>query len=254
MDKKDFYEIEKSFHDRSAEIVLDIRKDMTVPEKEKWNFVLNIMGNFESKRILDVGCGFGRESILLSKYGGLVKGIDISTKTIEVAKKNAFDQGIENINFEVLNVEVLDCLEGKYDIILCKASLHHFYDVKEIINKLYGCLDNNGLMIALEPKSENPIAVVGRKFFNPSTSTEHPFRTGELENIFKEIFGNFNVKYFNLFSPLCFTFGKIRFLRFNLVKNITFQLLDPIDKFLLSYDLIKKYSWVEVVWSYKISN
>ncbi len=249
-DKKKHYDVEKSFHDDLAKTVKPLR-DIEIWEIENWNYILNVIGNLKDKKILDVGCGFGRESIILSKKGALVTAIDISDKSIEVAKISASSQGINNIDFKVLKVENLDC-EKKFDIIFCRGSLHHFYDVKGVIKHLYRCLKNEGIIIAQEPKAENPIAVIGRKFFNPSTPTEHPFKTGELKEIFSDIFGNAHVKYFNLVSPLCFTFEKIKFLKSDPLKNALFKLLDPIDKFLLSYGPMEKYSWLEIVWSTKI--
>ena len=106
-------------------------------------------------------------------------------------------------------------------------------------------------MIVQEPKSENPIAIIGRRFFNPSTPTEHPFSTGELELIFRNRFGNVSVEYFYLFSPLCFIFEKIDLLKVPTLEFITFKVFDLIDKVLLSFNAFKKLSWVEVVWSIK---
>jgi len=209
---------------------------------------MGIIGDMNKKRILDVGCGFGRESILLAKNGALVTGIDISHKSIQVAKKLALDEGIDNIDFKVLKVEDLT-YENEFDVVFCRGSLHHFYDVESVVKTLYKALKKDGLMIAQEPKTENPIAIIGRKFFNPSTPTEHPFQTGELKNIFNEVFGNVHTEYFNLISPLSLTFGQIKFLDSKMMKTISFKILDPLDKLLLSFNSMKKYSWLEVVWS-----
>ncbi len=211
---------------------------------------MGVIGDLNKKKILDVGCGFGRESILLAKRGALVTAIDISHKSIQLAKKMASDEGVDNVDFKVLKVEDLT-YENEFDVVYCRGSLHHFYDVESVVNTLYKSLKKNGIMIAQEPKSENPIAIIGRKFFNPSTPTEHPFQIGELKNIFFKIFGNVHTEYFNLISPLCLTFGQIKFLDSKRLKNVSFKILDPFDKLLLSFNSMKKYSWLEVVWSTK---
>lgn len=242
-------EIEKSFHDSLAGKIVSSPEKVDTWETENWNFILDNIGDLKNKRILDVGCGFGRDSILFAKNGAIVTGIDISDKSIELAQKSAINHNV-NVNFKVLKVEDLD-YEHHFDVIYCKGSLHHFYDVEKVISILYNCLKEGGLLIAQEPKAENPIAVIGRMFFNPSTSTERPFKTGELNHLFTKVFGNCNAKYFNLFSPICFTFAKIRFLNSGFLRNIVFNLIAPIDRVLLKYNFFKKYSWIEVVWSYK---
>lgn len=246
-----FHEIEKSFHDDLAETIGDPLKEIDVWELESWEYIMSIIGDNGNKKILDVGCGFGRESIILAKKGALVTGIDISDKSIKVAREMATSEKVHNIDFKVLNVDELD-YHNEFDIIFCRASLHHFQDVASVIEILYNSLKNKGIIIAQEPKSENPIAIVGRKFFNPSTPTEHPFRTGELENIFIKIFGNAHVEYFNLVSPLCLIFGQIKCLNSRILKNSMYKLLNPIDKLLLSHNQMQKYSWLEIIWSIKM--
>lgn len=201
-DKKNFYTIEKSFHDNLAETVTKPLENIDIWEIENWHYIRDIIGNLKDKKILDVGCGFGRESILFAKKGAVVTGIDISDKTIKVAQRSAKKQGV-TVDFKVLKVEDLNCT-NKFDVVYCRATLHHFYDVQEVIRILQNCLNDNGIIIAQEPKAENPIAIIGRKFFNPSTETEHPFNTGELKEMFTDIYGTCNVKHFYLLSPSLF--------------------------------------------------
>ena len=106
-------------------------------------------------------------------------------------------------------------------------------------------------MIVQEPKDENPIAIIGRKFFNPSTPTEHPFKTGELEVMFMKNFGSIRAKHFFVFSPLCFIFEKIKFLDSPNLRDICFSILSPVDEILLHFDMFKKYSWIVIDWAPK---
>jgi 2-polyprenyl-3-methyl-5-hydroxy-6-metoxy-1,4-benzoquinol methylase len=40
------------------------------------------LNDLNGKRILDAGCGSGEKSILFSKYGGIVTGVDLSSGQI----------------------------------------------------------------------------------------------------------------------------------------------------------------------------
>ncbi len=45
--------------------------------------------------VVDMGCGAGRESVFLAECGFDVIGVDISSKALEIAKRRAWDAGVE---------------------------------------------------------------------------------------------------------------------------------------------------------------
>lgn len=50
---------------------------------------LKLLGNVKGKMILDLGCGSGIYARILTEKGAKVRGIDISSKLLEIAKKEA---------------------------------------------------------------------------------------------------------------------------------------------------------------------
>src|ERR1700681_2946603 len=52
-------------------------------------FRFRVLGDLRGKAVLDVGCGDGSNSVLLAKLGALVTGIDLSPKSIELARRKA---------------------------------------------------------------------------------------------------------------------------------------------------------------------
>jgi 2-polyprenyl-3-methyl-5-hydroxy-6-metoxy-1,4-benzoquinol methylase len=236
---------EESFHDQLALNSTHL-EDVAIWEKESWKYIFDTLGNLENKKVLDIGCGLGRESIFMAKNGALVTGIDISSKNIEKAKQYASEYKANNTRFIVINIYNLNYID-EFDIVFCRASLHHFPDVNSVIQKAHKSLKVGGIMIIQEPKAENPIAIIGRRFFNPTTITEHPFKFGELEAQFQKVFKNVNVKYFYIFSPICFIFNKIKYIKNKRLEDLFFSLLNPFDNFLLSFNLFKKFSWILVL-------
>lgn len=97
--------------------------------KEKYNkFTKNI--KFGGK-ILDVGCGSGRDLIAFKSLGYDVIGIDASTKLVEIAKKNfKADVFIKEFN----DIE----WKQEFDGVWCMASLLHLQkeELISILNKL----------------------------------------------------------------------------------------------------------------------
>lgn len=71
-------------------------------------------------RIINYGCGTGRHDLALSKLGYQCTGIDMSSMMIEIAKKNAKDEGIA-IDFSVADIREYEP-QKKYDAVI---SLFH---------------------------------------------------------------------------------------------------------------------------------
>jgi SAM-dependent methyltransferase len=73
-------------------------------------------------RVLDIGCGYGRDSIFVAKSLGFrVLGIDISEKAIEMAKENAIKAEAKQAEFKVTDFRELT---SYFDVILV-SNLYH---------------------------------------------------------------------------------------------------------------------------------
>lgn len=209
------------------------------------------MGNISGKKILDLGCGLGRASTWLATRGAIVTGVDISEVSICKAQALAKKMGL-NITFKLGNVDKLN-YDSEFDIVFCKGFLHHLPDVRSSLYHYCQYLREGGLIIAQEPKKENPIASTARKFssFRPTIRGEHPFKTGELEGLFKEVFGKTECRYFYLLSPLHLIFSRIKLLRSRKLGKASFYALNVLDRILLTVPWMRKYSWLEVTYARK---
>ncbi len=110
------------------------------------------------------------------------------------------------------------------------------------------------MIIAQEPKLENPIARIGRRTFSPSTLTEHPFKQDELKRIFREVLDKVHVEYFMVLSPLCYTFAMIPYLRNKKLRDNMFIVLNKIDGVLFKGEFLKKYAFLEIIHGIKRSD
>lgn len=75
-------------------------------------------------RVLDVGCGAGEHTILLTRLGYDVLGVDYAPAAIEHARANAAAQGVD-ARFAVADAMNLD-RDARYDTILDSALFHIF--------------------------------------------------------------------------------------------------------------------------------
>jgi ubiquinone/menaquinone biosynthesis C-methylase UbiE len=98
-------------------------------------------------RALDIGCGDGADSILLSKKGVQVAGIDISRYGIARARRFAMNVRPRPV-FIVGNFLKLK-IDEKFDIVILNFVLHHFKEryKKMAIEKAMKCTDIKGINV-----------------------------------------------------------------------------------------------------------
>ena len=102
-------------------------------------------------KILDIGCGNGRDSYFFNKKGFNVTGIDISQKAIEKNSKNK----IKNLLFKKFDIGK-DKIKDKFDIIYCRFFVHTVDNLLE--NKLITLIKNSkykGTLVFFEFRNYN---------------------------------------------------------------------------------------------------
>lgn len=99
---------------------LDIKNMSWVEEtKAQVDFIWNALGLTGKENILDLGCGYGRHSLELSKKGCNVIGVDITKDYVEDANKSANDQ---NLSAEFIHSDIRDIkFTNEFDIVLNMA-------------------------------------------------------------------------------------------------------------------------------------
>ncbi|MCJ7656091.1 MAG: class I SAM-dependent methyltransferase [Dehalococcoidia bacterium] len=104
----------------------------------------------EERLILDLGCGVGLSSIILSKYGYEVAGLDIIFEGLRKTK-TIVEPG-EILPFLVVgDVEHTPFLNQIFDAIFVGGVFHHFPNYVMALEECYRILKTKGRLIALEP-------------------------------------------------------------------------------------------------------
>lgn len=101
-------------------------------------------GIVKDDTLLDVACGTGEYAIFCAQKIKNVCGVDLSSKMIEVAKKNARDLKLENISFIAQDVFELPFESCRFSIVNSKSAFHHFNDYKTIMVEMKRCCENGG--------------------------------------------------------------------------------------------------------------
>lgn len=129
--------------------------EFPLPKKELDNFI----GLLNGKKILDAGCGAGRDSKYFFDKGLDVIGIDMSKNMISAAKKRA------NANFLVMDIRKTDFSDEFFDGIWCCNTLLHLNKINlgTVINEFRRILKKGGILFIATKYGEGKIAKKSEK-------------------------------------------------------------------------------------------
>lgn len=121
-----------------------------------------LLDNFQPERaktLLDVGCGYGTLALTLAKkYGLKVTLVDVNSRALDLAKKNADKNNIE-VN-DIFLSNIYDQVEGKFDAIISNPPIRAGKEVVHtILSDAYEHLIDGGhLTIVIQKKQGAPSA------------------------------------------------------------------------------------------------
>lgn len=88
------------------------------------NLVEYFRNGLAPKKVLEIGCGPGRNAIYLARHGCNVDAIDISDKAIEWAKERAGEEAVK-VDFRVVSLFDFEFEPHTYDFIYDSGMFHH---------------------------------------------------------------------------------------------------------------------------------
>jgi len=107
----------------------------------------------EKGRGIDVGTGPGVFPIFISKAipGIRFKGLDLSRVMVDLARKNAIEEGInDRVEFEVGSAYDLPAEDHSLDLVLCINTLHHLDRPVDFFNEVARSLKEGGAFVIVD--------------------------------------------------------------------------------------------------------
>lgn len=151
-----------------------------------------------NKNILEIGCGIGALTYLLSKKieAGKIEAIDISKKSIEFAKEQIRKK---NVSFEYSGVLNFASRFTSYNLILMFDVLEHIplEDHPKVFEKIAGWMNDDSLLLINLP---NPNYILYDQIHQPEQlqETDHPVFLSQLIPVFNSL--SLEVKYLETYS------------------------------------------------------
>lgn len=137
-------------------------------------------GKWKNKKVLEIGCGIGTDSINFVRNGADLTCVELSEKTLEVCKKRFEVYGL-NAKFICCNAEELDnyIFGETYDLIYSFGVIHHSPNTKKIVENLCKFSQKDTVIKIMiyslfSFKTIESLFKFGHKFkFNPKKSIEY---------------------------------------------------------------------------------
>lgn len=128
--------------------ILDEKSEIL--RKEIYNRI-GIKKIFRDKKILDLGCGTGADSLNFSKFSKSVVGLDVDSHNHWEKLRSS------KIRFVVGNSGKLPFGNNQFDCVFLKDLLHHVKDVEKTLKEIKRVTKKGGTVIILEGNRFNPI-------------------------------------------------------------------------------------------------
>jgi len=257
--QEDIFQKEQQFHDEWAATidvdgirVVEYFEACTAPENR---FILQQLGEVQGKRLLDLGCGAGENSVYFAKRGAQCVAADYSPGMVEVALRLAERNGV-TVEGRVVNAIALDFPDDSFDIVYASNLLHHLPDPETAIREMRRVLKPGGKACFWDPLRHNPLINVYRRMATKvRTEDEMPLDIGMVEFV-RSQFAQVEWDTFWLATLWIF-------LRFYLIERVnpneerywkkiileqqrlepTYHRLERVDHWLKKIPLLKRFAW-----------
>jgi ubiquinone/menaquinone biosynthesis C-methylase UbiE len=135
--------ISRSYQQEKRISLEDVHYGPVAPGEKELGFLDDVKG----KKILEIGCGGGQNSIVLTKWGAEVIGLDFSEIQLEHAKKLAEKEGVK-VEFIQGKMEDLSQFEdNNFDITLSSHAIGYADDLDAVFTETTRVLKPEGFLV-----------------------------------------------------------------------------------------------------------
>ena len=186
------------------------------------------------KKVLDIGCGEGYGSAFLADSAKEVLGVDYDKAIIDYAV-NKYHK--DNLKFAVMDVENMNSLIQKFNIICSFQNIEHIRDTRKLLANIANLLKEDGVFICstCNIKDSSPGSIVPFNKFHVKEYLASEFKE-LLEDHFKK------VEIFGLRRGIALKFNR-RLKKIGLF-NFLPNKLDPVKRFFIKANC-SYFSWVK---------
>lgn len=111
----------------------------------EWHELKKMLPDFNGKRVLDLGCGFGWHCRYAIERGAtFALGIDLSGKMLDKAREINPSPSIE---YKRIAIEDFDFAPNSFDIVISSLTFHYLESFDTVCTEVYKCLTEEGVFV-----------------------------------------------------------------------------------------------------------
>lgn len=111
----------------------------------EWHELKKMLPDFNGKRVLDLGCGFGWHCRYAIERGAtFALGIDLSGKMLDKAREINPSPSIE---YKRIAIEDFDFAPNSFDIVISSLTFHYLESFDTVCTEVYKCLTQEGVFV-----------------------------------------------------------------------------------------------------------
>ena len=138
----------ENYWSKRSDDFFDLRiEELKSDKRQLWqDEIIANLPDKEHLKILDVGCGPGFFSVILSSLGHDVIGIDLTESMIQKADEIA-DTLDYDIDFRVMNAQELDFGDEEFDVVISRNLTWTLPDIEKAYKEWYRVLKKDGVLL-----------------------------------------------------------------------------------------------------------
>ena len=140
MDERLQRRVQRYGWDKSAAQYENYWQQQLEPAQER---LRELAGCQPGERVLDVACGTGLVTFPIAKDvgpNGVILGVDISERMIEIARQGAEERGFLSARFERMDAEELHVDDASFDVALCSLGLMYVPNARHALEEMHRAL------------------------------------------------------------------------------------------------------------------
>ena len=108
----------------------------------EWHELKKLLPDFQGRRVLDIGCGFGWHCVYAAEQGAsYVLGTDISEKMLAAARERT---ALPDVEYRRMAMEDMDFPPDELDIVISSLAFHYTPDFDDICRRVHKCVTTGG--------------------------------------------------------------------------------------------------------------
>lgn len=200
-----------------------------------------LLGIIRNKKLLEIGCGSGKQAIFFAQKGANVSVIDISDEALKAASCRAKEERV-SIQTNRMNAEILQFKNETFEIVYINSVLMHV-NPEKVLQECSRVLKPGGKVIIIEPLRHAPFVQVYR-WLASYRATKPQYATFKMLKKCEKYFTAYSHKEFYFFSSALLPLGYVT----NHFLKKMYAAVNRIDDYLVKIvPPVQKFCWISVV-------